>query len=272
VTFEPRFLPDAAGRLRLSVDYWEYDQKGIIGLYGEGNALILDYALRVQGSSNPNVIRAAPNADDIARFAGTGLEPAGQVLYVLDQYVNLLPQTVRGLDFGINWLSQDTRFGRLSLAVNGTKLIEYYREVSPAIQELLDARAAGIINAATSIDGGGDMVKIDGKPRWKWTGTLTWTYGGFQAASSVRYVGNFYDTGLQYPDGSYWEPGAGTYWNGHVKYTLGDLGWASGTSFKVGVNNIDNRRPPITNDARGYLSTLYSAMPRYWYFTLAKEF
>ena len=29
--------------------------------------------------------------DDIARFAGTGLDPAGQVLFVLDQYEHAVP-------------------------------------------------------------------------------------------------------------------------------------------------------------------------------------
>src|SRR5690606_35375628 len=122
---------------------------------------------------------------------GTGLAPAGQVLYVLDQYVNLLPQTVRGVDFGLNWVSPETAAGRFNLALNGTRLIEYYREVSPAIQELLDAREAGIINAATSIGGGGDLIMVDGKPKWKWSGTLNWTLGNFQAGLSARYVGNF---------------------------------------------------------------------------------
>lgn len=272
IVFEPKFLPEAMGRLRLSLDYYKYKQEGIIGIFGEGNALILDYVMRVQGGSNPNVIRADPNADDIARFEGTGLAPAGQVLYVLDQYVNLLPQTVRGVDFGLNWVSPETAAGRFNLALNGTRLIEYYREVSPAIQELLDAREAGIINAATSIGGGGDLIMVDGKPKWKWSGTLNWTLGNFQAGLSARYVGNFYDTALQYPDGRYWEPGSSTFWNGHVKYNLAGDGWLSDTSIKLGVNNIDNRRPPVSADSRGYLSTLYSATPRYWYINVTKAF
>ncbi len=272
IVFEPKFLPEAVGKLQFSLDYYKYQQEGIVGLYGEGNALILDYVMRMQGSSNPNVIRAEPNADDIARFEGTGLEPAGQVLYVLDQYVNLLPQTVRGMDFGATWQSRDTRAGRFHVAVNGTRLIEYYREISPAIQELIDARDAGIINAATSIGGGGNLLMLDGKPKWKWTGSLTWTLGNFQAGASARYVGNYYDTALQYSDGSYWEPGSSTFWNGYAKYNFAGDGWFSGTSVKLGVNNIENRRPPISADSRGYLSTLYSATPRYWYVTLSKDF
>src|SRR5690606_37949913 len=114
-------------------------------------ALILDYALRAQGASNPNVVRADPTADDIARFQGTGLDPAGRVLYVLDRYVNLEPQTVRGMDFGAHWASPETRAGNFNIAITGTHLIEFYRDRSPDIQALVDARDAGIINAGTSI-------------------------------------------------------------------------------------------------------------------------
>ena len=45
----------------------------MIGVFGSQNALILDYALREQGSYNPNVVRAAPTATQVAQFAGTGI-------------------------------------------------------------------------------------------------------------------------------------------------------------------------------------------------------
>lgn len=272
IVFEPRFLPEAAGRLRLSMDYYKYRQKGIIGLFGEGNALILDYILRMQGQTNPNVVRADANADDIERFDGTGLTPAGQVLYVRDQYVNLLPQTVRGLDFGLDWRSPQTRAGSFHVQLNGTRILEFYREVSPAMQEMIDARDAGIINAATPITGGGDLIMINGKPRWKWSGNLIWSLGGFQAGATARYTGNYYDTALQYPDGRYWEPGSSTYWNMFARYRFSDDSALAGLSVKLGVNNVENRRPPVSVDARGYLTTLYSATPRYWFINIGKEF
>src|SRR5690606_12561457 len=53
LVWQPRFLPEAAGDWTFSVDYFKYEQEGIIGLFGEGNALVLDYLLRMQGSSNP---------------------------------------------------------------------------------------------------------------------------------------------------------------------------------------------------------------------------
>ena len=52
-----------------------------------------------EGQANPNVIRAAPTAEDIAAFAGTGLDPAGEIVTVDDGYMNLLPRTIEGVDF-----------------------------------------------------------------------------------------------------------------------------------------------------------------------------
>jgi len=272
VVFEPKFLPASVGKLRFSVDYFKYEQEGIIGMYGDTNHLALDYLLRVQGSSNPNVVRAEPNADDIARFAGTGLEPVGEVLYLVDQFVNLLPQRVRGVDFSAEWQSTETSFGTFNVALNGTRLIEFYREVSPDVQVLMDARAAGTINASTSIVGGGDLLMVNGKPKWKWTGISTWSMGGLQVGLTARYTGNYYDTFLVDSIG-YYEPGSATYWNGHVKYEFGrEGGWLSGTSIKLGVNNIEDRRPPVSTDTRGYLPLLYTGTPRYWYMNISKEF
>ncbi|WP_209338030.1 TonB-dependent receptor domain-containing protein, partial [Klebsiella pneumoniae] len=95
---QPKFIPESAGRLTLTADFWSIKQTGIVGQFGAQNALVLDYLLRLQGSSNPNVIRAAPTADDTPVFTGTGLAPAGVVTRINDQFVNLLPQTVQGVD------------------------------------------------------------------------------------------------------------------------------------------------------------------------------
>ncbi|MCD7097195.1 TonB-dependent receptor [Stenotrophomonas sp. MMGLT7] len=270
--WQPRFIPERFGRLTLSMDYYKYEQQDIIGLFGEGNALILDYAMRVQGSSNPNVVRAEPTLDDIARYEGTGLAPAGRVLYVNDQYVNLQPQTVRGVDLGFNWRSPQTRYGRFNLALNATHLIEFYRDVSPDIAVLIAARDAGVIDASTYIAGGGNLIGQDGKPEWKGSATLTWNHRGLTVGGSARYVGRFTDTGLSDADGNYWQVKAQTLGNAFVRYDFGDEGWYGGYSLKLGVNNLAGRRPPISSDTYGYVSSVYQPYPRYWYLNVTKAF
>ncbi|WP_312596068.1 hypothetical protein [Brevundimonas sp.] len=50
----------------------------------------MDYYLRQIGSSNPTVIRAAPDAQQIADgTSAAGLAPVGTLLSIKDEYMNL---------------------------------------------------------------------------------------------------------------------------------------------------------------------------------------
>ena len=73
---EPEFIPG----LTLTADYWRVKQTGLVGTFGDDNAIALDLLRRLDGGTNPNVIRAAPTAEDIALFTGTGLAPAGEII------------------------------------------------------------------------------------------------------------------------------------------------------------------------------------------------
>ncbi|MGY0561264.1 TonB-dependent receptor [Luteimonas sp. A277] len=272
LVWQPRFLPEGAGRWSFSVDYFKYDQEDIIGLYGEGNALILDYLLRMQGSSNPEVVRADPTVDDVARYQGTGLDPAGRVLYVNDRYVNMQPQTVRGVDYGMTWRSAVTRFGEFGLAVNGTRVIEFYRDLSPDIQVLADARDTGLIDGSVWIAGGGDLIGQNGTPEWKWSSTVTWRRGGLSLGGGVRYTGAVTDTWLSDSDGNQWRIDSHTVANLFGRYEFSQAGALDGVSVKLGVNNIADDRPPVSSSIYGYQSNMYQPYPRYWYMSVSKKF
>lgn len=268
---EPKFIPARFGRLTLTADYWEIKQEGIVGLFGEGNALILDYLLRTQGSSNPNVIRLAPTADDIALVAGTGLAPVGVVSYVNDRYVNLLPQKVRGLDLGLDWSLRNTGIGDFSLNLNAARLFEFYRDPSPDIAALIAARTAGQINAGTTITGGGDLVRQDGRPKWRASGSLTWRYGGLTVSGFTQYTGDVVDTGITDAAGNNWLVDSQVTGNLFVQYALDD-GALKGTSFRIGARNITNEKPPLESSTYGYLGSLYTPYGRYLYASVRKSF
>lgn len=259
------------GSFSFSADYWNVEQTGIIGLFGEGNALILDYLLRTQGSSNPNVIRAAPTADDLATVAGTGLQPAGTVIYVKDQYVNLQPQTVRGLDFNAGWRLATGRAGTFNVDLAATRLLEFYRDPSPEIASLLAARAGGQINAGTSISGGGDLIGQNGNPEWKASGSLTWQYGKFTTGAFVQYTGAVDDTALIDADGRAWRVDATTTGSLYVQYAFGDDP-ASATRVRLGVRNLTDETPPLAATSSGYLGSLYEPYGRYWYASVRRNF
>ncbi|MBU6167048.1 MAG: TonB-dependent receptor [Alphaproteobacteria bacterium] len=268
VVLEPKFLPSALGQLSFTVDYWRIDQRGLVGVLGNEIALAQDYLLRLQGSSNPAVVRATPTADDVAFFAGTGLAPAGTVLQVLDQFRNLRPQTVRGLDFGAYWTLPDTAIGSFELAVNATRMLEFSRDPGDAVDALVAARAAGQINIATPLPETANLLEANGRPKWRGLATLTWTLGRFQLGAAARYTGRALETGFVDPQGNPWVIKDQLTANTYAQYRFGDK--RDGFRFRVGVRNITNEAPPLTSE--GFNGFLYNPIPRYWYASMMKAF
>ena len=260
-------IPDSFGHLTLTADLWNVKQTGLIGIFGEGNALILDYLLRQSGQTNPNVVRAAPTPDDVAAFAGTGLAPAGQVLYVKDQYVNLLPQTVRGLDLNAIYSVRDTGIGDFNVSVNVSHLIKYYQDPSPGIAELLAARAAGKIDKNTVISGGGSLLRQNSRPAWKWSASLNWSLENVSIGAFTQYIGSVEDTSIDSAAAPWVVDGQLT-GNLYAEYRF--TGALKGASMRFGVRNITNEAPSLA--ATGYLGTLYSPMGRYWYGNMRYRF
>ena len=262
-------LPDGWGRLTLTADFWSIRQVGIVGQFGPQNALVLDYLLRLQGSSNPNVIRAAPTADDTPVFAGTGLAPAGAVLQIRDQFQNLLPQTVQGLDLGLNWNMRHTPIGDFELNLNAARLIKFSRDTPPAVQELFDARDAGQINVATPLTDASDLIRVRGKPRWRVTGSLTWSLNRFRIGAFMNHIGSVQDTNFLDTAGNPYVLDPYTTFNLYAQYRLrgGPLG---DMRIRVGVRNLFDVQPPIT--AAGFLGSLYNPYARYWYVSVGTRF
>jgi outer membrane receptor protein involved in Fe transport len=269
LVFDPKFVPSDFGQFTFTVDYWRVKQKGIVSLFGEGNALILDYLDRMQGATNPNVVRAAPTADDVAAFAGTGLTPVGTVLYVKDQYVNALPQEARGLDIGVMWRLRGTRFGDFDASVNGAHLLKFYQQPSPGIAALLAARAAGTINAGTTITGGGDLIRQNGKPDWKWTAAVNWRLNNVSAGVFTQYISDVEDTSLLDSAGAPWIIDSQITANVYGQYEFTE-GWAANTKVKLGVRNITDESPPLSSS--GYLGSMYQPYGRYVYASVRKSF
>ena len=121
-----------------TADWWRIEQKNVVGIFGDDNHILLDYVLRENGGSNPAVVRATPDAQDILDFQGTGLSPVGDILYVDDNYLNLDERTVQGWDFGLYYNLDDTPIGDFSFKLNAALLAEsavvFWRVLS-AVQE-----------------------------------------------------------------------------------------------------------------------------------------
>lgn len=269
VVYEPHFIPSDFGRFTFTVDYWRVKQEGIVGLFGGASAVTADYLARLNGSSFENVVRAAPTADDIAAYQGTGLAPVGQILYIADQYQNLLPQEARGLDIGVMWNLRGTQYGDFSVNFNAAHLMKFYRSPSEGVAELIAAQAAGKIDPSIFIGGGGDLIRQNGRPEWKWSASATWSYDQWTVGAFTQYIGDVEDTALLDAEGDAWVVDSQLTANMYGQYEFTE-GLAANTRLRVGVRNLTDEKPPLASD--GYMGELYQPYSRYWYVSVRKSF
>ena len=270
LTMQPP-IPQRLGRLTLTADYWEIRQRNLIGIFGDANALTLDYLLRVQGSSNPLVQRAAPTEDEIEDFAGTGLEPVGRVIQVIDNYRNLSPRTVRGLDVAIYYEVNDTPLGDFDIKLNAARLYEFFQVPGELQASLIAAQAAGTIDPTINIAGAEDLIRENGRPKWRASATVTWRAGNFGAGYYTSYVGSVIDTGATLADGTPFAVDDHMVHNLYLQYTVGD-GLLDGLRVRAGVRNIFDTLAPIADTSFGYIGDLYSNRGRSFYVSARKRF
>ncbi len=268
---QPDFTPANLGDFTITIDWWNVKQEGMVGVFRGQNALTLDYLLRKQGSFNPNVVRAAPTPEDVAIFAGTGMQAAGEILYVKDLYDNLQPQEVQGIDLGLMWSLRGTDLGDFSVNLNVSHLLKYHLEPSPAVQALMDAKAKGDIDAAIAFSGSaGDLIRQGGRPEWKWSASATWRYQNVTVGAYTAYTGSVEQDGLTNSVGEVWTVDSQITGNLYGEYEFDNDGLLGGTAVRVGVRNLTDEAPPLASD--GYLGTVYQPYGRYWYASNRKSF
>lgn len=260
----------SAGRLTFTADYWEIRQKNVIGLFGDSNALLLDYLLRLSGSSNPNVQRVAPTQADIDAFAGTGIAPAGRIIQVIDNYTNLTPRSVRGYDLGLYYQVKDTGLGDFSVRVNAARLLEFYQVPNETVQSLIDAQADGTIDGTINVVGAQSLIEENGRPKWRGTASVTWRHRGFGLGYYASYVGAVTDTSALLADGTRWRVDDYLTHSLYAQYTV-DGGPMDSLRLRVGARNLFNTLAPLADQPTGYIGDLYSNRGRQIYFSVSKR-
>ena len=264
IVFEPRFLPEGFGDFTVSADRWQLKQLAIVGVVGVQNLSVQDYLSRVQGGAGAaGVIRAAPTADDIAAYAGSGLAPAGAITQVNDQFQNLQPETIAGIDYSIRWRKRTTHLGAFDVHVDATTLDKFYQPPSLVVQGLFTARGAGLINAATPLANPGNQLEVLGNPRVKSTAALDWEIDPVQVGASVVYTGKTQDTNFLSTTGVPWQVASMTVVNLYGQYTFSRVFQAHDLHVRLGARNLFDRSPPLESD--GYNGALYVPYGRYLY-------
>lgn len=268
IVFSPTFIPG----LTLTADYWRVKQEGIVGVFGDQNQIALDLLRRLDGGSNPNVIRDAPDQDRIDLFAGTGLAPAGDIVRVLDPYLNLDTRISKGWDFGMFYDVPDFGIGDINLQFNAAYLESFFQSPGADGQELLDAVAAGTLPGIT-IANTGQVRELNGRPKWRMTGQASWESGPVRLTLFGRYVDEVFDTSVtQDQTGAFYRVNDWFTMNVAVSYTINNDTALDGTRLRVGINNIFDEDPPLADQSFGFFSNLHNARGRQVSISLRKEF
>jgi len=265
VVFQPTFIPERFGNFTFTVDRWKIKQEQIVGLLGAQTALTLDYLNRVEGGSNPLVVRAAATQEDIDFFAGTGIDPVGQVIAINDRFINLQPQTAGGLDIGMDWSLRRTRFGSFSASLNATKLLEFTRDPGDIVNALYAARAAGTIDPLTPLPDPSQLIGQNGRPEWRASGSLTWNKGPWRVGYSAQYMSSFEQPQLLGASGDPWVVEDRLFHNLYGQYRFPD-----GTALRLGVRDLTDEGPALADG--GYRGSLHNPWGRYFYVNISRSF
>lgn len=267
--FDPQFLPEGAGSILLSVDAWKVEIENPIGSLGSGNELLYDAYLRaVEGSFNPNVVRAAPTAADIALFEGSGIAPAGVVTNVLTSYENQQPLVAKGVDYNFSWRLRESAWGGFTFLLNVSQLKEYTQQKPSQLQTVATAIANGDLNIVVQGLGAANEVGINGaKPEWRASATLIWNRADWTVRLRDNYIGSV--IAGAYGDGTPFEVDATHRWALSVKKDFSD-GWFKGSAVEVGARNLFDKEPPL-NASGNYLAALHESFGRYLYLGISKN-
>ncbi|MCZ8060544.1 TonB-dependent receptor [Novosphingobium sp.] len=276
VVLEPEFIPG----LTLTADFWRVKQTGLVGTFGDDNAIALDLLRRLSGSTNPNVIRATPTADDIALFTGTGLAPAGAIIRVLDPYLNLDSRISKGWDFGLTYNVPDFGLGKFRLRANAARLSSFVQSAGADGEELLAGIAAGKLPADVTVGGLGELLEIEGRPKWRMSGSINWESGPVEIGLFGQYTGKVWDTSVvrdvllvsNDPNANYYRVDDQFITNLSIAYTIKNKTPLNGTRLRFAVNNLFNKNPPLADETYGFFSELYTARGRVFHIELRKKF
>lgn len=245
-----------------NLDWWRIKSNGVIGITGAQNQILYDLLLRRTGSSNPNVVRLP---------IATG-QVVGTIDYVQDNYFNLGPRSIEGVDIHLGLRTRDTGFGRFEVNADLAKLLQLRQSPSDLQQQLIDANTLGQLGPGVVITQAGSLVKQGGNPRYRWSIDTVWRSGGFTVSALVNTVGSFYDTGTRVVDGLFYRVPSWTTVSGYVQYAFDDDGPIGGARLRLGARNLFDKDPPLTSSNYGFNGALHNPNGRVLYVDLSKTF
>lgn len=182
--------------------------------------------------------------DNVVRGSGGG------IVEVLNPFQNIAEQNAWGIDFGadLNWTTQSA--GDFGLNLAAAYLGQFEQTPVPGADEE-------------------ELVGKDGRPRWRWQGTLTWNKSDYQGSLILNYIGG-YDRRLE---------GREDYAVDSWTTVDAKFGWTPpslrGGTISLGINNLFDESPPEDPYLEGwpfFNRDLYSPRGRFFYAQYKHEF
>jgi|CZKI01.1.fsa_nt_gi iron complex outermembrane receptor protein len=231
------YTPKVVSGLTVTVDYSRINQKEIPGTV-PADTIIQDVELK--GTASPYI-------GDVHYNTPTGPTPSGpggisgkspQQIYVIANLINLGGQKINSTDINIDYVKKVAGVGTFDLTSVWTWYNNYQLELIPT-QAFYEYSGTASKNEGTI-------------PKWRTYTTLDWKYSGLEAFVGVTWIDSVNDWAVG---------GAGATVTGTIpSFNSIDLGASydfahlhlhktlDGLKVKVGVNNVQDKQPPIAID------------------------
>jgi iron complex outermembrane receptor protein len=294
--------------LSLTFDYFHIEQSDVIENIGAGPALdrdelLLDLATQAAlasgtsinnidlGSGTMNyqgynkITRKALSDADRAAFAAynaaqptnaTRRAPVGEVVSVVDDYINLSGRDIQGYEVGFDWRLPKTALGQFTLSADSTHYLLRRSQAEPDALPL-------------------DELSRNGRTKWRASASLGWRRGDWSARWFTSYYGSFVDTSAATTLAVYDALGRPDYikvfddngitrylykvepfinHNASVTYRFGDDArtWLKDLTVRVGVNNVFDEEPPLADEQFGYMAGTANSRGRQYSIELSRKF
>ena len=124
------------------------------------------------------------------------------------------------------------------------------------------------------------MLEIDGRPKWRASGSVNWESGPLEIGLFGQYTGKIWDTSVvrdillvsDDPNANFYRVKDQFLTNLSVSYTIDNDTALSGTRLRFAVNNLFDKDPPLADETYGFYSELYTARGRVFHVELRKKF
>ena len=200
----------------------------------------------------------------------------GEVVSVIDDYLNLSGRDIQGYEFGVQWRSPRTRLGQFTLNGDAT---HYVLRRSKADE------ASRLLNE----------LGRNGRVKWRANASLSWRQGGLSAGWFTSYFGSFVDTSAATTEPITRALGAPSYIrvfndNGITRYLLRvdptynhnawvsyrfsgkSRAWLKGVTVRGGINNVLDAEPQLADEQYGYQAGTANVRGRQFTFELSRKF